>query len=216
MSENNPAAPVGVSVPPTLTLSDRHRKALKHFVRFWGEMASQWGINRTMAQIHALLYAMEHPLDMETIMQVLEISRGNASMNLRSLQEWKLVRKVSVPGTRRDYFTAEKDVWTITALIIREREKREIRPVKKQLLESKAILLADAATDCTNLQDVEKHFCERIDQLIALMAVFEGFSSKLLPLIDARNAPLIRQMIRFAESLQPAATENPENENDLT
>lgn len=216
MSENNPSDPAEVSIPPALTLSQRHRDALEHFVHFWGEMASQWGINRTMAQIHALLYAMEYPLDMETIMQVLEISRGNASMNLRSLQEWKLVRKVPVPGTRRDYFTAEKNVWNITALIIREREKREIRPVKKQLQQSKAILLDDTSHECTDLLEIERHFCERIDQLLALMAVFEGFSSKLLPLVDARNAPLIRQMIRFAETLQPAESKDPDKQNDET
>src|SRR3712207_4865863 len=78
-------------------LSRRHQEAQERFILFWGEMASSWWINRTMAQIHALLYASEAPLDTDEIMERLQISRGNANMNLRSLTNWDLVRKTHIP-----------------------------------------------------------------------------------------------------------------------
>ncbi|MDX1739993.1 MAG: hypothetical protein R3178_01820, partial [Rhodothermales bacterium] len=120
--------------------SERHREALDMFVSFWGEMASRWGINRTMAQIHALLYSSEEPLDTDQIMEALSISRGNANMNLRSLIDWKLVFKVQKEGSRKDYYEAEKDVWHITAQIIRRRERQEIEPVMQQLMGCKDAL----------------------------------------------------------------------------
>ena len=83
-------------------INKSHREALSRFVLFWGEMASRWGINRTMAQIHALLYAAETPMDTDEIMKQLQISRGNANMNLRSLINWDLVRKVHQSGSRTD------------------------------------------------------------------------------------------------------------------
>src|SRR5699024_8867951 len=107
-----------------------HEEALEQFVLLWGEMASAWGINKTMAQIHALLYAESDPLDTDTIMQRLDISRGNANMNLRSLIKWQLIHKVHFKGQRKDFFTAEKDVWNIVATIVRERQHREVAPIR--------------------------------------------------------------------------------------
>ena len=138
-------------------LSQRHQEALERFILFWGEMASNWGINRTMAQIHALLYAAEKSLDTDTIMQRLQISRGNANMNLHSLVNWNLVRKVHRPGSRKDYYVAEKDVWHITAQIIRERERREIGPVMQQLQECRDTLAGKPDTeDCHDLSPQEQ------------------------------------------------------------
>ena len=182
-------------------VSPRHQDALERFILFWGEMASSWGINRTMAQIHALLYAIEEPLDTDAIMERLQISRGNANMNLHALMNWNLVRKVHQPGSRKDFFTAEKDVWVITAQIIAERERREIRPVMQQLQECKDILTGDAGA-CADLDAPEQQFCERIDNLRELMDVFDGFSRALLPFVQRRNAPMVRQLIRLAETMQ--------------
>lgn len=188
--------------------SDRHQEALNRFVLFWGEMASNWGINRTMAQIHALLYAAGDALDTDDIMARLQISRGNANMNLRSLMGWNLVRKVHLPGSRKDFYTAEKDVWEITKQIIREREKREIQPVMQQLDECRAILAGNEAADCADLDAHEQALCNRLDSLRALMEVFEGFSQALLPLIQQRNAPMLRQLIQFTATLQAQADED--------
>ena len=118
-----------------IDLSARHQSALDEFVRLWGEMASQWGINRTMALIHALLYASSDPLDTDAIMERLAISRGNANMNLRALLDWGLVRKTHQAGSRKDFYEAEQDVWRITTTIIEERQRREIAPVQRALSE---------------------------------------------------------------------------------
>lgn len=187
--------------------SPRYQEALDRFILFWGEMASSWGINRTMAQIHALLYASEHPLDTDEIMQRLQISRGNANMNLRSLINWNLVRKIHLSGSRKDYYTAEKDVWEITSQIVREREKREIRPVMQQLEECRSIL-SDTGQP---LDASEEQLKERIESLMQLMQVFEGVSKTFLPLIQKRNAAMIRQLIGFASTLQNHTEEMDEN-----
>ncbi len=201
MSDKPENSPPNATATADAPLSQGHREALERFILFWGEMASNWGINRTMAQIHALLYAVEEPLDTDEIMEQLQISRGNANMNLRSLINWNLVRKVHQAGSRKDFYTAEKDVWEITAQIIRERERREIKPVVQQLLECRDLLLEGEAGDCAALPPPEQQFCQRIDNLLALMEVFEGFSHALRPFIKGRNEALIRQFVAMAGSL---------------
>jgi DNA-binding transcriptional regulator GbsR (MarR family) len=99
------------------------------FVRTWGEMASCWGINKTMARIHAQLIAADAALSTDELMESLAISRGNANMNLRALVDWGLIRRVSVGSERREYFQAEQDIWAMGCRIARERKKREIEPV---------------------------------------------------------------------------------------
>lgn len=191
--------PTQVTADPEL--SPRHQVALERFILFWGEMASNWGINRTMAQIHALLYASERPLDTDEIMERLQISRGNANMNLRSLINWNLVQKTQLPGSRKDYYTAEKDVWEITAQIVRERERREIKPVMQQLEECCHLLSQNGEP----LSASEEQFRTRIDGLMQLMGVFEGFSTTFLPLIQKRNAAMIRQLIGLATMMRGQA-----------
>ncbi len=188
-------------------LGSAHRDAMMRFVLFWGEMASQWGINRTMAQIHALLYASETPLDTDEIMEILQISRGNANMNLRSLINWDLVRKVHQSGSRKDYYTAEKDVWKITARVVKEREKREIQPVMQQLQACREILVQD---DEAGLSEKEKEFCGRIDNLIELMEVFEGFSKALFPFIQKRSISEAKQLIELGRNFVANADKDDE------
>lgn len=206
MENKHRAAPGATSEAETAGAapSPQYQEALERFILFWGEMASNWGINRTMAQIHALLYCSEEPLDTDEIMEQLQISRGNANMNLRSLINWNLARKVHLAGSRKDFYTAEKDVWEITAHIIREREKREIRPVKQQLRECQDILKSEAAgaETCGDLPARDAQLCERIESLIQLMDLFEGFSQTLLPFVQQRNMPVMKQLIRIAENLQ--------------
>ena len=107
--------------------------AKKEFIQSWGILGSEWGINRTMAQIHALLLVTAEPQCADEIMEALQISRGNANMNLRDLINWKLVDKVLKPGERREFFTAEKDIWKVSMRIIRERRRRELDPMLKVL-----------------------------------------------------------------------------------
>jgi DNA-binding transcriptional regulator GbsR (MarR family) len=179
----------------------RYDEALERFVLFWGEMASSWGINRTMAQIHALLYCAEEPLDTDAIMEQLQISRGNANMNLRSLITWDLARKVHRAGSRKDFYEAEKDVWHITAQIIKERERREIKPVREQLEECRD-LLKDEDDRCEDLPAREEQLCRRLENLTDLMEVFEGFFQALLPFVQEKNVPMMKRLIRLADMLE--------------
>lgn len=98
-------------------------------VRRWGEMGGYWGINRTMAEIHALLFVTKQPLCTDDIMEALKISRGNASMNLRALVDWGLIERVHKLGDRKEYFVADTDVWHMFETIMRERRRREVEPI---------------------------------------------------------------------------------------
>ncbi len=107
------------------------------FITHWGTLATQWGINRTMAQIHALLLISPAPLSTDEIMEELQISRGNANSNVRQLIQWGIVFKELKPGDRKEYFYAEKDMWKMANTISKERKKREIDPVISVLSELK-------------------------------------------------------------------------------
>jgi DNA-binding transcriptional regulator GbsR (MarR family) len=111
-----------------LPLDDRLRAARDEFVSQWGVIGNAWGINRTMAQIHALLITSPVALSTDEVMEELRISRGNANTNLRDLVGWGLVRSVVRKGERKEYFEAEKDVWKMFCIIARERKRREIAP----------------------------------------------------------------------------------------
>jgi DNA-binding transcriptional regulator GbsR (MarR family) len=104
-------------------------EAKQHFIQSWGVFGSNWGINRTMAQIHALLLIAPEPINADNIMEQLQISRGNANMNIRELMNWGIVEKVLIPGDRKEYFTAEKDIWKVAMRILKERKKRELDPI---------------------------------------------------------------------------------------
>lgn len=107
---------------------DKLKLAREEFVAQWGALGTQWGINRTMAQIHALLMTALHPLSTDDVMEELHISRGNAHTNLKELVSWGLVRSVLKKGERREFFEGEKDVWQIFSIVARERKRREIEP----------------------------------------------------------------------------------------
>lgn len=175
--------------------------AIEQFVHLWGQMASNWGINRTMAQIHALLYASEAPLNADDIMERLDVSRGNASMNLRALMEWNLIWRSHQDGSRKDYYQAEKDVWKITATIIEERQKREIKPVRDALQG-----VAGAIRSSDERSQDEAAFAERIDALVSFLAVFEGFSGALLPLLRGRGAKQVQRIVRYASTIRSKNT----------
>jgi DNA-binding transcriptional regulator GbsR (MarR family) len=108
-------------------------EARQQFINSWGAFGTQWGINRTMAQIHALLLISTEPLTQDDIMEQLTISRGNVNMNIRDLIGWGLIDRVVVQGERKEYFTADKDIWKVATQIIKERKKRELDPMLKLL-----------------------------------------------------------------------------------
>jgi DNA-binding transcriptional regulator GbsR (MarR family) len=104
-------------------------EAQDRFIASWGRMGSVWGISRTMAEVHALLYITGAPMCTDEIMERLGVSRGNVSMSVRSLLEWGVIEKVRHPGDRKEYFQAEQDVWSMLRAIARERIKREVDPL---------------------------------------------------------------------------------------
>lgn len=108
------------------------------FVTRWGTIGTAWGINRTMAQVHALLITSAHLMSTDEIMADLKISRGNAHKNLRDLVSWGLIRSVVRKGERKEFFEAEKDVWKMFCIILRERRRRELRPALGALEECAA------------------------------------------------------------------------------
>ncbi len=114
-------------------------EARKRFIEAWGNFGNAWGINRTMAQIHALLLIEPEPLSAEQIMELLNISRGNVNMNLRALMDWGLVARQLRLGERREYFVADKDIFQVTKKVVRERKKRELSPMIELLDELGAV-----------------------------------------------------------------------------
>ena len=105
------------------------KEAKEKFINAWGTLGSNWGINRTMAQLHAYLLVSSEPLPAEEIMEALNISRGNTNMNLRMLIDWGLVVRTHKQGERKEFFKAEKDMWKVFTRIAKERRRRELEPI---------------------------------------------------------------------------------------
>ncbi len=127
------------------------------FVLHWGEMGTRWGINRTVAQIHALLYISPRPLNAEELADTLGVARSNVSTSLKELQSWRIVRLVHVLGDKRDHFESLKDVWEMFRIVLDERKRREIDPTLSILEEC----MAEAARD----KHTDKHTEERLREL---------------------------------------------------
>ena len=114
-------------------------EAKQQFISSWGAFGTHWGINRTMAQIHALLLVSPDPLTQDDIMEELNISRGDTNMNIRELINWGLVDRVLITGERKEFFSAEKDIWKVVKQIVKERKKRELEPMLQLLDKLEAV-----------------------------------------------------------------------------
>jgi DNA-binding transcriptional regulator GbsR (MarR family) len=136
------------------------------FILHWGEMGSRWGINRTVAQIHALLFAARQPLTAEEISEALSVARSNVSTSLRELQNWGIIRVVHVMGDRRDHFECMADVWEMFRLIVHERKRREVDPT--------LMVLRDCIADLEKVKGPEAHTRQR---LVELLEFFEAMTS---------------------------------------
>lgn len=149
--------------------------SMKRFVLHWGEMGSRWGVNRTVAQIHALLFLSEAPLTAETIAEVLHVARSNVSTSLRELQGWGLVKLVHVEGDRRDHFEAHHDVREIFRVIVEERKKREIDPT--------LTVLRDCVTEAGS--ETPKAVRARMEDTLAFMELLTDVYNEVKQLPDA-------------------------------
>jgi DNA-binding transcriptional regulator GbsR (MarR family) len=140
------------------------------YVLHWGEMGTRWGVNRTVAQIHALLYISAKPLHAEEITEVLGVARSNVSNSLKELQGWGIVKLVHVPGDRRDHFESMKDVWEMFRVVMDERKKREFDPTMRMLAEC----LAEAERD-----KADKYTAERLRELYRFFEVTSSFHAQV-------------------------------------
>lgn len=141
----------------------------QRFIELWGDMSSWWGVSRTMAEIHGLLFITSTPHSAEDIQNSLGISRGNVSMNIRTLVEWGLVRRVRKRGDRRDYYESLTDVWEMFTVLASQRKRREIDPIVKTLKQCR--------TDLDSLESSKKapsgHHVERVDELLGFLLTVE-------------------------------------------
>jgi DNA-binding transcriptional regulator GbsR (MarR family) len=167
-------------------------EAKEKFIQAWGALGSNWGINRTMAQVHALLLISPGALSAEDIMASLDISRGNANMNLRALIDWGLVNKVHRTGERREYFAAEKDIWQVAQQVITERRKRELKPVLKVLEELRSLPDVPSSTERDAFVDAVENLAgivEKADQFLEVVVQSDKkwFFEQLFRLVPARS-----------------------------
>ncbi len=146
-----------------------YQEAKDRFIQSWGTLGSSWGINRTMAQIHALLLISPKPLSTDEMMEELNISRGNANMNTRALIDWGLVQKDYIPGDRKEYFSAHKDFWEIARQVARERKKRELEPM---------------LTTLNQLQDVRGKQSAELEEFRKITLELNKFSQKADGFLD--------------------------------
>lgn len=164
-------------------------EAKNKFVQTWGALGSQWGINKTMAQIHALLMVAPESLSMEDIMEELHISRGNASMNLRALMDWGIVYKEFKQGERREYFSAEKDLDELAVKIAQERSRREIKPALKVLKE------VSAATKDSKTPE-GKHFTDQTAKLYDFVLKADNMIEKVTEFKDNWIGRLVMKIMK--------------------
>lgn len=130
------------------------------FILHWGEMGTRWGINRTVAQVHALLFISPKPLNAEDIVEALGVARSNVSTSLKELQSWGIVKMVHVMGDKRDHFESMKEVWEMFRVVLNERKRREIDPTTQMLEECIAEAEKDKADIYTRdrLRDLREFF----------------------------------------------------------
>lgn len=167
-----------------------HISAATHrFILQWGELGSSWGINRTVAQIHALLYVSPEPLDAEEIAKILSVARSNVSGSLKELQSWGIVKRVHQLGERRDRFEALADVWEMARVIAEERKRREIDPTLTAVRSCAAAAAAGG--------EKEAFVRDRLERLLELMESLSALAERL----DRVPTPLLRSSIRGGDVL---------------
>jgi DNA-binding transcriptional regulator GbsR (MarR family) len=167
---------------------------VQKFILHWGEMGTRWGVNRTVAQVHALLFLSPQPLHAEEISETLSVARSNISTSLRELQGWHIVRAVSVLGDRRQHFESMKDVWEMFRLILDERKRREIDPTLVMLREC----VAESGEESPRERYTHQRLSEMLDFIVTMSALYGEFQS--LPPTAARG--IVRMRGRFRKMFQ--------------
>lgn len=162
---------------------------MQKYVLHWGEMGQRWGMNRSVAQVHALLYLADEPLNAEQIVEALGVARSNVSTSLKELQTWELVRLVHRPGDRRDHFEAEQDPWDMLMTIVEGRKRREIDPTTAMLKSC----IAEADADHETPQTVK----DKLRAMGAFMEEMNGWYDQMRHL----PRPALRKLIRLGAKI---------------
>jgi DNA-binding transcriptional regulator GbsR (MarR family) len=165
-------------------------ETVERFILQWGDLGGQWGVNRSVSQIHALLYLSERPLTADEIAASLELARSNVSTSIRELLAWNLVRRVPVKGDRREHFEAETDLWEIATRIAAVRKERELDPA----VEALRACVAEAAGD-PKLHPVAN---KRLKDMLAFVEVLDRWYAQMLTVPKPTLAALIRLGTRIA------------------
>ncbi len=173
----------------------------KRFVLHWGEMGSTWGVNRTVAQIHALLFITGRPLNADEITETLDVARSNVSMSLKELSNWNLIRSVPLMGDRRDHYETTTDVWELFRTVVRERKSREFDPTIEVL------------RDCLKSGDIaseDKAAQLRIKETLALMEALSAWASEMIRLEPSTMMKVIKLGAKVQHLVhgKPSATVN--------
>lgn len=169
-------------------------EAIQQFVLRWGDMGGQWGVNRSVAQIHALLFVAERPLTAEDIAATLGIARSNVSNSIRELLNWKLIRRVPVLGDRRDHYEAEHDLWLMASCIAQGRKEREIDPAVAALRH-----VLDAAEGDARVSATAR---ERLRGMQTFVTTLDGWYDQMLGVPPAKVMALIGMGARVAGLLR--------------
>ena len=164
------------------------------FILHWGEMGTKWGINRTVAQIHALLFISEEPLNAEGICNRLGVARSNVSNSLKELQNWGIVNVVHLPGDRRDHFESVKDVYELFRIIATERKRREIDPTLRNLRKS-----ADEAGETNDLSDA--YAKGQLEDLLGFFEMISDFYEKMDRMPTKSAVKMFRMGDKIAKTL---------------
>jgi len=174
-------------------MTDKTRTALtpiqQKFILHWGEMGTRWGINRTVAQIHALLFLSPRPLNAEEIASTLAVARSNVSTSLRELQAWGIVRVTHLLGDRRDHFESMKDVWEMFRIIVDERRKREAAPT--------LAMLRDAMTDTKKPGAADAYTRERLNDMLQFFELMTGWCEQTAKL----PTPAVVRMVKMGDKI---------------
>jgi DNA-binding transcriptional regulator GbsR (MarR family) len=147
---------------------------MTRFILHWGEMGTRWGVNRTVAQIHALLYLSPAPLPADEIAETLSVARSNVSTSLKELQGWGLVSIAHVMGDRRDHFTARTDVWEMLTTIVEQRKRREIEPT--------LAVLRECVQDLEKDRDTPKEVKARIEGMLGFLSTLTTWFDQMMQL----------------------------------
>jgi DNA-binding transcriptional regulator GbsR (MarR family) len=154
----------------------------QRFVLHWGEMGSKWGVNRTVAQVHALLYLIGKPMPADEITETLGVARSNVSNSLKELQNWNLIQVVHIMGDRRDHFTTSSDVWQLFKTVVHERKEREFDPT--------IIVLRD----CLENPDLDKEEADAKQRIVEALGFMEAISSWGDQMLKLEPSTLMKMM----------------------